>query len=429
MEVTVVKKQMTYTAMQAHKRVAAYARVSSEKEGMLHSLAAQVSHYSGYIRSHPGWTFAGIYADEGITGTKSSRPEFARMLNDCRAGKIDLLLTKSISRFARNTVDLLNSVRELKDIGVDVYFEEQNIHTMSGDGELMLTILASYAQEESLSVSENQKWRIRKNFTEGKPWNGTMLGYRCKDGMLTIVPEEADIVKLIFRLYLEGRGFAAIMKKLNRDKVLTRFGNAWCRNGVKRVLCNYAYTGNLLLQQTFTENHLTKKRMANAGQLPQYHAAETHEAIIPAAQFTAAQEEMARRAARHCQKKKKQDTYPFTGLITCAICGKHFNRKSRPTGPVWICSTYNTLGKGACGSKQIPEAALLTAAREVLGDTDAPASRLTGVLAREGNVLVFIFKDGRRIDKRWKDRSRSESWTAAMREGVRQANYARRETN
>ncbi len=397
MEMTVVRKQTAYAALPAHKRVAAYARVSSEKDEMLHSLAAQVSHYSGYIRSHPGWTFAGIYADEGITGTKSSRPEFTRMLGDCRVGKINLLITKSISRFARNTVDLLNTVRELKDIGVDVYFEEQNIHTMSGDGELMLTILAAYAQEESLSVSENQKWRVRKNFTEGKPWNCTMIGYRYKDGTLIKVPDEADIVQLIFRLYMEGLGFVAIMKKLNREKIATRFGYAWCRNGVKRVLCNYAYTGNLILQQTYTENHLTKKKMANEGQFPKYHAAETHEAIITAKQFATVQEEMARRAVKHCQQSKKQNTYPFTGLITCAICGKHFNRKSRPGGPVWICSTYNNLGKDACGSKQIPEAALIESAQAALGSMDAPADYLAGVVAQSGNALVFNLKDGKRI--------------------------------
>lgn len=426
---TVIRKREAIAAMPTFTKVAAYARVSSSKDEMLHSLAAQVSHYSSYICSHPGWSFAGIYADEGITGTKSSRPEFARLVADCRAGRIDLVLTKSISRFARNTVDLLNSVRELKDIGVDVFFEEQNIHTMSGDGELIMTILAAYSQEESLSVSENQKWRVRKNFTEGKPWNGTMLGYRYKDGTLTKVPEEADIVRLIFHLYLEGLGFAAIMKKLNRDKIITRFGHDWCRNGVQRVLCNYAYTGNLLLQQTFTENHLTKKKMANEGQFPKYHAAETHEAIITAEQFAGVQEEMAKRAVKHCQQRKKQNAYPFTGLITCAICGKQFNRKSRPSGPVWLCSTYNTLGKGACDSKQIPEATLIASAQEALGDMDAPTGDITGVVAQDNNTLVFTLKDGRRIVKRWIDRSRSESWTAAMREGVRKANYARRKMN
>ena len=151
-------------------RVAAYARVSSAKDTMLHSLSAQVSHYNSLIQQHPGWIFCGVYADEGLTGTKADRENFQRMLADCRAGKIDMIVTKSISRLARNTVTLLETVRELKDLGVDVYFEEQNIHSASSDGELMLSILASYAQEESLSVSENQKWRIRHNFENGMPY-------------------------------------------------------------------------------------------------------------------------------------------------------------------------------------------------------------------------------------------------------------------
>ena len=179
-------------------RVAAYARVSSAKDTMLHSLSAQVSHYNSLIQQHPGWIFCGVYADEGLTGTKADRENFQRMLADCRAGKIDMIVTKSISRLARNTVTLLETVRELKDLGVDVYFEEQNIHSLSADGELMLTILASYAQEESLSASENQKWRVKQKFSNGQPWRTYMLGYRYDGEQLVIVPEEAEIVRSIF---------------------------------------------------------------------------------------------------------------------------------------------------------------------------------------------------------------------------------------
>ena len=179
-------KQISFPSAKAPSltRVAAYARISSGKDEMLHSLSAQVSYYNDLIQKHHGWIFCGVYADEAITGTKADRENFTRLLEDCKAGKIDMVITKSISRFARNTVTLLESVRELKDIGVDVYFEEQNIHSMSTDGELMLSILASYAQEESLSASENQKWRIKRNFENGIPWSGTMLGYRYKNGEL-----------------------------------------------------------------------------------------------------------------------------------------------------------------------------------------------------------------------------------------------------
>ena len=197
MERIVVRRHFPKANIPQLKRVAAYARVSSGKDAMLHSLSAQVSYYNDLIQNHSGWQYAGVYADEALTGTKDNRDNFQRLLTDCRAGKIDMVITKSISRLARNTVTLLETVRELKNMGVDVFFEEQNIHSLSADGELILTILASYAQEESLSASENQKWRVRQNFMNGKPWRGFMLGYRYDGEKYTIVPDEAEIVRSI----------------------------------------------------------------------------------------------------------------------------------------------------------------------------------------------------------------------------------------
>ena len=395
------------------KRVAAYCRVSSGKDAMLHSLSAQVSYYSDYIQKH-GWEYAGVYADEAITGTKDNRENFQRLLAECRKGTVQMVITKSISRFARNTVTLLETVRELKALGVDVYFEEQNIHTMSADGELMLTILASYAQEESLSVSENMKWRIRKNFESGKPWSGFILGYRFQNGQFAVVPEEAEIIKRIFREYLDGLGATAIMKGLNEDGILTRTGKPWRTEGVLKILRNYNYTGNLILQKTYRENHLTKRKMKNNGEKPQYHAVGTHEAIIDIATFEAVQEEIARRTERYLGKKTTVATYPFTGLIVCDGCGKHYRRKTTATGIVWICSTYNTHGKKACASKAIPESVLydLTA--------DTSIGDLTAIRAEKDNTLVFCFKNGERTVKHWQDRSRRESWTEEMKEKARQ---------
>ena len=400
------------------KRVAAYCRVSSGKDAMLHSLSAQVSYYSDYIQKH-GWEYAGVYADEALTGTKDNRENFQRLLAECRKGTVQMVITKSISRFARNTVTLLETVRELKTLGVDVYFEEQNIHTMSADGELMLTILASYAQEESLSVSENMKWRIRKNFENGKPWSGLILGYRFQNGQFVVVPEEAKVVRRIYNEYLGGLGATAIMKGLNNDGILTRVGKPWRTEGVLKILRNYNYTGNLLLQKTYRENHLTKRKMKNNGEKPQYHAVGTHEAIIDLATFEAVQEEIARRAERYSGKKTSVATYTFTGLIVCDSCGKHYRRKTTATGIVWICSTYNTHGKKACASKAIPESVLyeLTA--------DMAISDLTAIQAENGNTLVFCFKDGTQAVKRWKDRSRAESWTEEMKEAARQKTLAR----
>lgn len=405
-------RQVSFPARPAPKltKVAAYARVSSGKDAMHHSLSAQVSYYSNMIQKHPGWAYAGVYADEAKTGTKDSRENFQRLLADCQEGKIDLVITKSVSRFARNTVTLLETVRQLKELGVDVFFEEQNIHTLSADGELMLTILASYAQEESRSASENQKWRIRKNFREGKPWNGVMLGYRQQNGKYIVVPEEAEIVRRIYAEYLDGKGLEAIVNGLNADGVLTQKGYTWHKGPVSRILRNSNYTGNLLLQRFYSENHITKRKCANDGELPKYAAADTHEAIISPEIFAAVQEEIATRAEKFTPKPPQKERYPYTGLIVCGKCGKHYRRKVTATGPVWICSTYNSKGKAACPSKQIPEPILMDLTADMaLGD-------ITEICAEDGNRLVFSFADGNKSVKQWHDRSRAESWTPEMRQ-------------
>ena len=216
MEQKVIKYKAIPTIKKA-KRVAAYARVSSGKDAMLHSLSSQVSYYANYIQNHKGWRYAGVYADEAVSGTLDNRENFQKLQADCRLGKIDMIITKSISRFSRNTITLIHTVRELKSLGVDVFFEEQNLHSLSGDGEVMLSILASFAQEEARSVSENMLWRIQQNFKQGLVYSKTMLGYRIEDSTLIVVPSEAEVVKRVFRLYLEGYGTHAIAKLLNKD--------------------------------------------------------------------------------------------------------------------------------------------------------------------------------------------------------------------
>ena len=413
MERIIQKTETKIPVLPKVKKVAAYARVSSGKDAMLHSLSAQVSYYSNLIQEHPGWLYCGVFADEALTGTKENRENFQRLLTECRAGNVDLILTKSVSRFARNTVVLLETVRELKSIGVDVYFEEQNIHSMSADGELMLTILASYAQEESRSASENQKWRVKRNFEDGKPWTGHILGYRYENGVYIVKPEEAEIVRGIFADYLSGMGIEAIMKKLNAQGIASRNGNAWCRSSVSQVLKDYAYTGNLLLQTTFRENHITKKKLPNRGELPMYHAENTHEAIISMEDYQAVRAEMAHRSAKHNKTTHGPIKYPFTSLIICGTCGKHYRRKVTRTGPVWICSTFNIYGKAACPSKQIPEKTLEKVTAEVLGldkfDAEFLRDKITAIRAEGNNTLVFQFLDGSETVKHWADRSRAES--------------------
>ena len=414
MERKVEQVRFRNLAVPKQKRVAAYARVSIDKDAMRHSLAAQVSRYSDMIQSHAGWCYAGVYADYAKTGTKDNRDEFNRLLTDCRTGRVDMIITKSISRFARNTVTLLETIRDLKELGVDVFFEEQNIHTLSEDGELMLTLLASFAQEESFSVSENMKWRIRRNFEAGKPWCGVMLGYRQKDGRYEIVPDEAEVVKRIFSDYLRGDGVERITKNLNEEGVLTQKGFHWHKASVERLLRNYTYTGNLILQRYYSENHITKRKTDNNGELPKYLVRNAHEAIISEDTYTAVQKEIKRRAEKYKPGKKQNAPYPFTGKIVCANCGSHYRRKTTATGPVWICSTYNSQGKAACPSKQIPESTLT----ELCADVDI--EMITQITACDNNRVLFRFQDGSEIKKTWRDRSRSESWTEEMKQSARE---------
>ena len=406
-------------------RVAAYARVSSGKDAMLMSLSAQVSYYNDLIQKNPEWEFVGVYADEAMTGTKEDRENFQKLLTACRNGEVDIILTKSISRFSRNTVTLLEAVRELKRYNVDVYFERENIHSLSGDGELMLTILASFAQEESLSSSENQKWRIKKNFEEGKPWSPHILGYRLVDGKFEIDPEEAEIVRRIYREYLEGNGCLTIAKNLEADGVPTRKGTHWHPNTLNKILHNYNYTGNLLLQKTFRENHITKKTRVNEGQLPKYLVEESHDAIIPLETFEAVQREMARRAEENRCKSHPPITYPYTGMITCAKCGKHYRRKTTRTQVVWICATFNMYGKSRCASKQIPETTL----DAIIQENSINLGSLEKIVADDNNTLHFHFKNGAAVTYTWQDRSRSASWTDEMKEQARQKTLERRKNN
>ena len=429
MKRVIEKTQLSAPPIPKLTRVAAYARVSSGKDAMLHSLSAQVSYYNRMIQNHPGWIFCGVYADEALTGTRDNREQFQRLLADCRTGKIDLVVTKSISRFARNTLTLLQTVRELKALGVDVYFEEQNIHSLSSDGELILTILASYAQEESRSVSENQKWRVRHNYENGLVWNGTILGYRYDHGTYIIEPQEAETVRLIFESYLQGMGLMAIIKMLNKECRVSRYGNAWCQTSLMRILRNYTYTGNLLLQQTFSDNHLTKERRQNNGELPMYHIKDAHEAIIPLRQFNAVQEEIKRRAEKHYVPHSNKGKYPFSGILVCAGCGKHYRRKPTASGPVWICPTFNNRGKAECPSKQIPESTLTSVVEEVTGSMDTFPGDITEIRVENGNQLVFLYSDGKECVKRWQDRSRAVSWTEEKKAAARRKELERRKAN
>ncbi len=409
-------------------KVAGYARVSDGKEAMLHSLAAQVSHYQEIIQRNAEWNYAGVFADEALTGTRDNRPEFQRLIADCRAGRVDLILTKSISRFARNTVTLLETIRELKGLGVDVFFEEQRIHTLSADGELLLAILAGYAQEESLSASENCKWRIRKDFREGKPHGHISLyGYDYKDGQLTVVPEEAEVVRLIFAWYLDGMGKPGISKRLTQLGIPAKCGGRWNESTVYGILANEKYLGDMCLQKTYTTDHITKRQRPNKGELPKYYVEGSHEAIIDRDTFEAVQTEQARRAAKPV-KPAANAADELYGVIRCGRCGAKFRKSVNGCGTkyakvTWACSTYITKGKDRCGMKRIPEDILKEKCAEALGlDTYCAAAlttRVASIYVPDNGVITFALKDGTERTVAWAHRSRRESWTDEMKATAR----------
>lgn len=423
MPVTITKNE-PIPAIAKRERVAAYARVSCGKDEMLHSLSAQVNYYSQYIQQNPAWEYAGVYVDEALTGTKDSRPEFQRMLADCKAGKIDRILTKSLSRFARNTVTVLESVRMLKSLGIDVYFEEGNIHSLGADSELILTLLASFAQEESLSVSENQKWRIRKGFEQGEVmcWR-FMLGYRIEHGKVEINPDGAEIVRDIFHRAIAGETYGSICRRLNAQGKTGALGKPFRSAHIRDILTNEKYTGNALLQKTFVRDHLSKRQVANKGELPQYYATETHPAIIDEATFEAAQEIVHQHAERRrdCARPQRSE---FTTKIRCPICGQAYKRVTSNGTVGWNCSTYQDKGKRYCRGKKIPEAVLKALVADVLElpcyEAPEMEAQIDHIEVPADNHLTFFLKNGHIEERIWKDRSRRESWTPEMKEKARQ---------
>ena len=410
--------------MPSRKKVAAYARVSMESERLQHSLSAQVSYYSSLIQQNPAWEYAGVYADDGITGTKTNdRTEFNRMIADCEAGKIDIILTKSISRFARNTVDLLNAVRHLKELGISVQFEKEHIDSLSEDGELMLTLLASFAQEEVRSLSDNVKWGTRKRFEKGIP-NGRfqIYGYRWEGDHLVIEPEEAKIVKLIYDNFLNGLSAESTEKQLEEMGVKSYKGQHFGNTSIRQILGNITYTGNLLFQKEYTVDPISKKSRKNQGELPQYWVENTHEAIIPMEVYQAVQEEKARRRELGVFANWSINTSCFTSKIKCGRCGKSYQRSNRKgrkdldaNYTVWICGTRRKTGNAQCQNKDIPEPMLKEACAAVLGldefDETVFSEQIDHIEIPAPYEMMFYFKDGRIVPHRWQSTMRKDCWT------------------
>lgn len=417
---TIRKIERSIPNLKQRKKVAAYARVSMESERMHHSLSAQVSYYSSLIQKNPDWEYAGVYADYGISGTgMKKRQEFRRMLEEAEAGKIDIILTKSIQRFARNTVDLLRTVRHLKELGIEVWFEKENIHTMSGDGELMMTILASFAQEESRSISENVRWRIKKQFEQGTP-NGRfrVYGYRWEGDDLVVVLEEAAVVRRIFQNFLDGKSRLETEREFAAEGITTRNGYRWMDSNIKVVLTNVTYTGNMLFQKEYVTDPILKKRKKNRGELPKYYVENTHEPIIDKETFDYVQQEMARRKKLGALANKSLNTTCFTGKIKCGICGRsymHNLRTDRGFEEFWDCGSHKLKGRN-CGAKgSIPQAVLVKECEEVLGlddfDEQAFLDQIEKIVVPEYHVMVFCMKNGQKLIRHWVSTAKKDCWT------------------
>ena len=426
----VTKIEPQIPALPARKKVAAYARVSMETERLHHSLSSQVSYYSELIQKNPEWEYVGVYADEGITGTiAKKRDEFQRLIADCEAGKIDIVLTKSISRFARNTVDLLKTVRHLKELGISVRFEKENIDSLTGDGEVMLTLLASFAQSESESISNNVKWGTRKRMEQGIP-NGhfRVYGYRWEGDQLVIVPEEAAIVKRIYQNFLDGKSRLETEREFAAEGITTRDGCRWVDSNIKVVLSNITYTGNMLLQKEYIADPISKKRKKNRGELPQYYIEDTHEAIIDMETFQYVQDEMARRRELGALANKSLNICCFTGKIKCPHCGFSYMHNRRTKNghyqEYWNCGSKKKkkVGEGCPVGGTISQKALEKACCEVLGlealDEEVFLDKVDHIEVPEKYTLDFFLKDGTCVRKDAPNTGHQDCWTAEYRAKV-----------
>lgn len=340
-------------------RVAAYCRVSTDSDAQLESLEAQKSHYENYISSREDWLFAGLYYDEGVSGTKKEkRPALLQMIADCRAGKIDFIITKSISRFARNTTDCLEMVRKLLELNIPVYFEKENLNTGSMESELFLAILSSMAEGESTSISENNKWAIQKRFQNGTfKLSYPPYGYEWDGEQMIINPDQARIVRWIFTQVLSGKGTHAISDELNANSIPTKKGGRWTPTTVRGMVSNEKYTGDVIFQKTYTDSQFN--RHINYGQKDRYAMSDHHEAIISREVFEAANALIAQRGKEKGIIKgseKYQSRYCFSGKIVCGECGDTFKRRIHSTTThkyaAWCCCTHID-DKSRCSMKYI----------------------------------------------------------------------------
>ena len=362
MRIKVIKP--TKAVRQQKKKVCAYVRVSTDSLQQEDSLENQTTYFKSFITANPEWEFVGIYSDQGISGYKENRPGFQKMIEDARAGNIDLIVVKSVSRFARNTETVLKFSRELKSIGVGIFFQLQNINTLSGAGELMLTVLAAFAQAESEGASDNAKMTYKRKFESGIPAHGLecTFGYKASaQGDIVVDEEKAAVVRQIFDLAEQGIWPSKIKQYLNKNGVPGCAGGDWDDTAVFRVLHNVSYKGDAILQKTYTDSR--RKRHKNEGQVDQWYIAENHQPIVPPDQWDKVQEILQKRS-EHLQTpappkpdkpRSSRNTYPLSNLIYCPICGEKLIHKwGKGKNEYWACKTNLKVGKDACKGIWLP---------------------------------------------------------------------------
>ena len=407
-------------------RVCAYARVSTDSDAQETSYESQCRYYTDYIKANPGWEFAGIYADEGITGTTTrKREQFKKMLADCEAGKIDMILTKSISRWARNTVDSLRTIRRLKDLGIGVMFQKENIYTLDAKGEVLITIMSSIAQQESDSISRNVRLGIQYLMQQGKGRlnDRQFLGLAKGEDKysLLIIPQEADLVRRIYREFLEGFSPGRIAARLTEERIPTPAGKeTWYQSTIVSILENEKYCGDLLMQKYYVEDFLSHKIVRNTGQMPQYLVEDHHEPIVPKEVFYQVQGEMQRRSyyKNTPEKIRYGSRNALQGRLICGLCGRVLKRygNPNPARTDWRCRkrrydkrSATRENTAACPCRNVPEEEVkreILSAFNKLPDMRDDLIRMQGSV-RDGKIKgvdLMIQKNRERL-KRLKDRT------------------------
>lgn len=401
--------QQTESGKPAKIRVAAYCRVSTDQEEQLNSYENQIKYYKSIEESHPEYELVGVYADEGISGTNTKkRVEFNRMIADCRCGKIDRILTKSISRFARNTLDCLNYIRELQQLGIEIIFENENINTMDGQGEVLITILSGLAQSTSQNISSNSKWGIHRRYEQGQYGLATtrFLGYdQDEEGNLIVNRKQAKLVKRIYKEFMEGKTVDHIARVLTREKVKNWNGKAvWHATTLQSMLCNEKYMGDAILQKGYTADFLTKRRAKNSGEMKQYYIEDDHEAIIEPEYWNAVQLEMKRREdylSEHQMQRygNEPEKNPMACRVICGNCGRMFTRKNwrkrdGSVRPIWQCAErYKVKGVLGCDNRHVDEDILMQvfvlAWNQLIGQKEELISKWKQVARSENELEKF----------------------------------------